>query len=107
MSDRSWAVGLSQADFEREFQMRNPGADVIPDVNEWSNSKELEYFGISGIIEHELEEVSEEKPEENKKNKLIGKFPCRGCGKVFDYAVARAGHERKCQVVINGGSKNV
>jgi hypothetical protein len=93
MLDRSWAAGLTQAEFEREFLIRNPGGDVIPDVSLWPYAKELVYRTIDA--------PNPENMETEQKVKSVKKYPCRGCGQVFDYAIARAGHERGCKVALS------
>ena len=102
MQDRSWSVGLTQEQFEQEFMRRNIGADVIPMVEEWSIGSDPEYRGIEPPdLEPAQKPVlqGEELIDQRTSKKHLG-YPCRGCGRVFDYPVARAGHERRCKVKI-------
>ena len=110
MQNREWARGLSQDDFAREFQRRNPHGDVIPAVIEWVDGHEPVYHGIPDIppesytqdgpgpTEQETHLVQEYKP--LPKGTVKGVFPCRGCGKEFGIALARSGHERGCKAVV-------
>jgi hypothetical protein len=100
MQDRSWAVGLTQEQFEIEFIKRGLGSDVIPTASEWAIGSEPVYHGIDPPNLEAVPEKTvlegEELLEKKTSKKHLG-YPCRGCGRVFDYPVARAGHERRCK----------
>jgi hypothetical protein len=110
-NEREWAKGLSQAEFEREWPLRNIGSDVIPDVLIWSTQEDTAYplliDGVSpcDVLSDDADVEAKEPPKspELQKNKgpQKGEFRCRGCDKVFEYKVARAGHERACKVALN------
>ena len=95
MQDREWARGMSQDDFAREFQRRNPWGDVIPGVNEWVDGKDPEYNGIPDIPP---ESYTQDGPDPLVKDAMM--FPCRGCGREFSVAIARSGHERGCKAIV-------
>jgi len=108
---REWARGLSQDDFAREFQRRNPFGDVIPAVGEWVDGHEPVYNGIPDIppesyVEDGPAEVLPKAPESKAEEPFVRKTPikkkyyCRGCNQDFDYAIARSGHERHCKASI-------
>lgn len=99
MSDRSWAVGLAQHDFEREFLKRHPNSDVIPMGIEWATQNDPTYRTIDAPDPEKFEEDGPSK-EELDKRKMKGQFVCRGCGRSFEYKIARAGHERGCKEMI-------
>jgi len=111
-ADRSWAVGMSQAQFNVEFERKFPSADVIPDVEFWSTSGEPVYHGISPVNDKDFitevvgkKAVSEGEPEKlEAKIKQPGKFKCRGCNEPFDYHIVRWRHEKTCQKVLAGGT---
>lgn len=95
--DRSWAVGLSQVEFEKEYLKRIPFADVIPDGAEWSKGSEPKYHGIEGVKPDDYMAVDgPEKPKEEKPKV----FTCRGCGREFNHHLGRTAHERRCKVKI-------
>lgn len=118
--DRSWSVGLSQLEFEREYLSRFPYSDVVPDVEIWSVGHEQTYPELidgvfaSDVLADDSEAQAKEKraqveaePPKSKdeiaqtrRERLKGNFPCRGCGQVFEYKVARAGHEKRCKVAL-------
>lgn len=98
VKDRSWAIGLSQMDFEREFIQRTPWADVIPDVNVWVGWEEPANRLIDAPDPEDINKPDGE-PKNGIGKKHLG-YPCRGCGRAFDYKVARAGHERGCKTAI-------
>jgi hypothetical protein len=111
MDDRQWAIGLTQDVFEREYLKRVPGADVIPDVREWATDHEPVYHGIDGMRPEDLTvdgPAKEPEPVVVQKNRRVPLhlqkkpqgYACRGCGRLFDYSIARAGHERTCKSVI-------
>jgi len=101
MQNRTWAVGLTQEEFSIKFQQMNPGTDVIPFGEEWVKGSDPVYNGISGV---DPDGWSEDGPAVEKalpqSVEQPHKFACRGCGKTFGYAIARAGHEKGCSSVI-------
>jgi len=118
--ERQWAVGMSQIEFEREWQKKNPFADVIPDVNEWLNhqhpqSRLIEPFNFESMDltgEGKVAEKPkvEEKPTptevKSNRDKLVERlskktFHCRGCNREFNYKVAWVGHEKYCKSLMN------
>ena len=62
MEDRSWAVGLSQTQFEIAYQQRFPHADVFPTVESYLHPIQVEERGIDPFISQE-EEVNDGKVE--------------------------------------------
>ena len=98
---RAWARGLAQDEFFHEYQRRFPGADVIPAVDEWVNGHEPVYNGIPDIP-GEAYEIDGPAPALEKKSM----FACRGCGKEFSIAIARAGHERQCKTLVKKEAVN-
>lgn len=85
---------------------------MIPDVTLWAYEDEPKYNGIDGVnpadmvdaesinieqVQVELKEP-ENLPEHLKKK--VGHYACRGCGRLFDYPIARAGHEKKCKMIV-------
>ncbi len=118
MEERNWARKISQHEFEIGFRQRFPWSDVIPDRIDWAYGSEPEYHGINpptGEFEPDTGEEAEEgsigKEFVNKDSESGAKvvpqrlkkengYPCRACGKQFDYAIARAGHERQCKVGV-------
>jgi hypothetical protein len=100
--ERAWAVGLSQQDFEREFVKRTPWADVIPDVVQWAEWEEPENRLIDAPDPEDINKPDGENPKsKHAPLKVHLGFPCRGCGRVFDFKIARAGHERGCKTAIS------
>lgn len=96
--DREWAIGLGQDDFSREYQRRFPFGDVIPAVEEYVNGHEPVYNGIPDMPP---EPFTMDGPEDElvQKEKVTA-WACRGCGKTFNIAIARAGHERYCKSIV-------
>lgn len=100
MEDKSWAQGLSQQEFEREYVTRHPFSDVIPDVNYYA-SHSPKYNGIDSFNPDTME-VEDPKPViEEGAEPEAPKYFCRGCKKEFTYRVAQAGHEKNCKVMLN------
>jgi hypothetical protein len=97
MSDRNWAVGLTQEQFLHEFMRRMPHADAIPLQSEYAKGHDDEYNGISGVKPEDYVVAVKEPPKEEKAKKI---FACRGCGRIFNHAVARSGHERGCKIKL-------
>lgn len=95
MEDRSWAVGLEQIIFEREYLKRWPGADVIPFGAEWVEATEVPSRLIDSP-DPEKFEVDGPK-EETDKRKIPGQFVCKGCGLSFTFRIARSGHQNGCE----------
>ena len=54
--EREWAVGLSQTDFEREYQKKFPMGDVLPSVESYLKPILVEERGISPFMIGEGEE---------------------------------------------------
>ena len=101
--DRSWAVGMEQDDFQREYARKFPMADVIPAVSDYVVGSEPVYHGISGVRPEDfaIEQIdTSKKPEEPKRIQDRGRLSCSGCGKQFSHVIARAGHERKCKAIL-------
>ncbi len=96
---REWARNLGQDDFNREYQRRFPFGDVIPAVSEYVNGSEPIYNGIPDLPP---EPFTMDGPEYEFaiKEKAAVNYACRGCGKGFEIAIARAGHERYCKSVV-------
>lgn len=111
-TDRSWALGMPQEQFNVEFERKFPNADVIPDVELWLSSGEPVYHGISPVNDKDFitEVVGEKAVNDDEPQKLEarikqpGKFKCRGCHEPFDYHINRWNHEKKCQKVLSGGT---
>lgn len=95
MSDRSWAVGLDQPTFEREFLRRMPNADVIPLGSEWAAESEPVYRHIDAP---DPEKYAVDGPvEPTDKRKIGGQFICPGCKMSFKFRIARSGHQNGCE----------
>ena len=97
MLDRSWAVGLSQPEFEKAYLQRNPFADVIPNGEEWSKLQEREYDGYKGVSPEDYKVADGPETPKEEKPKV---YSCRGCGRVFNHHLGRTAHERRCKVKI-------
>ena len=67
MQDRSWAIGLTQEQFEQEFVRRNLNPDVIPIGAEWVNGQDPEPRGIDPFF------IGEEKKEPLQGEELLEK----------------------------------
>lgn len=108
MLDREWARGLTQEQFNIEYERRFPSADVIPDLNFWLSSGEPTYHGIDPVLDKDYitEVVGEVKDSEGPDLKLPpkikqpGKFVCEGCGEKFDYHIVRWRHMKTCQHIL-------
>ncbi len=90
---------MSQEEFHHAFLRKFPFADVIPVVDEYLSGKDPEYNGISGVNPEDFEEDGVN-VNMDAKIEVKSMFSCRGCGKEFDVAIARAGHERHCKTLI-------
>jgi hypothetical protein len=158
VTDKSFAKGLSQMDFEREFMRRHPKSDVVPNVVEWLAGTPWAFPEPPKPVATQEAEAPTEQPEENtvpmgappvhqaaqepsveqpvvndppaapevvktsptappveesppapteepEKEpahlKLQGQYPCRGCGRIFSYPIARSGHEKHCKEALN------
>jgi hypothetical protein len=88
---------MDQNDFSREFQRRFPFGDVIPAVLEYVNGSDPTYNGIPDLPP---EPFTMDGPELVKEEIAAPVWPCRGCGKAFPIAIARAGHERFCKSIV-------
>jgi len=100
-TDRSWASGLSQTQFEHEYLQRNPFSDVIPNGEEWIKGSDPVYHNIGGV-KPETYEINDGPP------KPVDVTPktyiCRGCSRVFTHHLGRTAHEKHCKVKIAGGT---
>lgn len=95
MEDRSWAVGLEQHVFEREYLRRWPMADVIPLGAEWVEVPEPAPSRLIDAPDPEKFEV-DGPVEPTDKRKIGGQFICAGCGLSFKFRIARSGHQNGC-----------
>lgn len=100
-TDRSWAAGLKQADFEHEYLQRFPFSDVIPNGEEWSKGSDPVYHGISGVKPETYEMQDGPVKTVDVTPKV---YTCRGCGREFNHHLGRTAHERSCKVKITGGT---
>lgn len=105
MLDRSWAKGLNQGEFTTQYLRRFPFADVIPEVGEWVEGSEPVYHGITPPLPDDYEvdynpDLAEKKEKPQNLKRKDG-YACRGCGKKFNYPIARAGHERGCKTKLH------
>lgn len=112
--DRTWAIGMSQEDFKREFQRRNPRADTIPCVSEWivvppqeppmrlPRAEEINpnldgRDMIAMILENESNNAEERGGEANPRNKV---YTC-DCGMVIKSQLGLWSHRQKCEKYLN------
>lgn len=99
-TERSWAVGLEQKDFEVAYLQRFPFADVIPLGADWAGGTEPVYHGIEGV-KPETYEVKDGPPKPVDVTPKV--YACRGCGREFGHHLGRTAHEKHCKVKIAGG----
>ena len=119
VEDRSWAAGLTQKEFEEQWMMKHPFADVIPDVSFYLVNQP-KYAGIHGVNPEDF--VEEGGKVDNKTGKVDNKtgnvdnktgekvdmdklekagFICRGCKKEFKVKIAHFNHEKHCKAYLN------
>lgn len=105
MEDKSWAVNLSQEEFEHEFLRRHAKADFIPDKNVWLGMPEAENRLIDGVMPDDFESDLSKPARPDPPPELY----CQGCKKVFildDYKNEKAmrmghmAHTRKCKKLL-------
>ncbi len=98
--EKEWAKELKQDEFEREFQRRNPGTDVIPNVEKWLKTPITTYRGISPYMPEDMELEDRPQPKEVKID-----YYCRGCKRDFNDKknpwLGRSAHERHCKALLN------
>lgn len=95
--ERRWALDLKYIDkelFEKEFRLRNPRSDVIPDrykFLEYKNpfNRSIDAFNPEVLIPEDVVI----------KNKTVSKnWNCKGCNKEFkDNTIGRRNHIRACK----------
>lgn len=114
MMDRTWAIGLSQEDFKREFQRRNPHADTVPCVSEWVVAPSPEPFmrlpraeeinpNLDGkdmtarILENESNNAEKNGGKADPRNTV---FVCE-CGMAVKSQLGFWNHQQKCEKHLN------
>jgi len=115
--EREWAVGMTQAQFEAEFTIRNPKADTTPDVREWLADEgiypyptvenfspemcnpEMDGRDRDAVMNEKIEEIP---PERREKEVMV----C-ACGRKFiavsngSRPIGMISHQRKCKEHLN------
>lgn len=110
-TERAWAVNVEAKDFEREFRMRFPVADYIPEKDYYLSCGKSESLSITAPTAESYvlgpdeaaaaakASVAASVFEVDDKGRRI--YPCRGCGKPFQNGGGRALHERRCKAYLN------
>lgn len=109
---KEWAVGLSKAEFEVEFQKRYPfAAGIIPDMDKWLGVQPKEDTTIEPFSNEEIVQdyfTKKKRIEETKDEDGFGSYTsrCAGCEKEFikeskhKATVALRAHERHCKGLL-------
>ena len=104
--ERAWATNLSEEEYVREFMRRMPFADAIPTRENYIGMPETKDKGITGVkpedyvIDENFSDETAPLEKDDLKDDHKKQYACRGCGRVFDLPIARAGHERKCKAKL-------
>ena len=101
--DRSWAVGMTQTDFEKEWLTRHPFSDIIPDVDFFIKYQPV-YNGITGVTPEDYVIDGPAPPAREVKPDIIEEYKHKchpGCGRSFKVKIALFNHKKKCKAHLN------
>ena len=110
--DRAWAIDMTQKEFDFEYEVRHPNADVIPDVKTYLYPPVQEDRSITPMNPEEYEEDGPAGHIPEVKEDPIDVLTCPGCGYVAKKSFTKKGklrtigimaHMRKCKEVIKNG----
>ena len=103
IKEKEWALELNQAEFDIEFQKRNPFCDSIPSVDKYLNTENPQTHGIDSFNLEDLE-VEQTQVEREKEERKEAVLYCRGCKKEFNNPISKWAnkkvHEKTCKTLL-------
>jgi hypothetical protein len=110
MEDRSWAEGMDQETFNKEWTMKYPTRDVIPDVKYYLANHQKEDRSMTPVLPEQIgDDFMEMQGVKEKEKDPKEDLTCPGCGYVAKEIRFESGklnrigirsHMRKCKVLI-------